>query len=237
MKKVVKKKTDQNKKRYGIFVFVILSVLILSAVLFYAYCGTEAAEISKAKRISRKYLKKEYGVSLEVDRVIPGILTDYLVIYKLSSTATVYVGISMEKEKVVSDNYVEACIFDKMNQNYREEAESIWDHQAEVEIGGVILYPEDKYLSKDKKIDYDRAMYGSEFDLIITTRTYNLEQSANAIYNTLSYFKRNDIKLSRILFYDFSGGELKYYKTYVLEDLDQFKDADMILDYLKNYSE
>ena len=227
------------KKRYIIFVLVVLIILIFLTVAIYNYSGTEAAAINKAKRISQEYMKKEYGVSLEVEDVRESIFkkVDYHVVYRLSGTSNVYVGVSLEGKKVLYDNYVEACIFDKMNQNYREEAEAIWDHMAEVEIGGNILYPEDKYLSQDKKINYDRAMYGAEFELNIVSRTFNLEQSANALYNTMVYFKHNDIKISKILFFDFSSDEYKNYKTYILEDLEQFEDTDMVLDYLKNYTE
>ena len=54
---------------------------------------------------------------------------------------------------------------------------------------------------------------------------------------TLVYFKQSDIKLERILYYDFSGDTMEDYKTYILEDLDQFKDAATVLDYLENYKE
>lgn len=238
-KKQKKKHHNYFKKRYGIFALVVLIILIILTVSIYFYSGTEAAAKIKARRIAREYMRKEYGVTLEADDVSESVFKriDYNVIYRLSSTSTVYVGVSLEKEEVVYDNYVEAYIFDKINQRYREEVETIWDYQAEIEIDGNIIYPEDKFLSKDKKIDYERAMRSEDFELQIITRTYNLEQSANAIYNSMVYFKQSDIKLERILYYDFSGDTMEDEKIYILEDLDQFKDAATVLDYLENYKE
>ena len=36
---------------------------------------------------------------------------------------------------------------------------------------------------------------------------------------------------------DFSGDTMEDDKTYILEDLDQFKDVATVLDYLENYKE
>ena len=120
-KKQKKEHHNYFKKRYGIFALVVLIILIILTVSIYFYSGTEAAAKIKARRIAREYMRKEYGVTLEADDVVESVFKriDYNVIYRLSSTSTAYVGVSLEKEEVVYDNYVEAYIFDKIN-NYDE---------------------------------------------------------------------------------------------------------------------
>ena len=162
---------------------------------------------------------------------------DYTVYFKVSDTVTVYAGVSLENKTVVYENCVDALVEDKMNQSYSEKIESIWDKQAEVNFECSWFFEDDKYLLADKKIDYDKAMHEEEFEIDITSDSFNLDQSAGAIYNTIAYLKENDVKISKIRFHDYSSDDYDEYKHYYLEDADQFENADMVLDYLKNYSE
>ena len=232
------KDKKQKKNRRVIFVILVALVLIGSVCIF-LYSGTESAKMHKAIRIADNYMRSKYDASLEYNNISGGILlgADYTVYFKVSDTVTVYAGVSLENKTVVYENCVDALVEDKMNQSYSEKIESIWDKQAEVNFECGWFFEDDKYLLPDKKIDYDRAMHGEEFEVNIISDSFNLDQSAGAIYNTIAYLKENDVKISKIRFHDYSSDDYDEYKHYYLEDVDQFENADMVLDYLKNYSE
>ncbi len=231
------KNKEKNKTKKYILIKILIAILICVSGIG-VFCHFRKPE-NKARRIADKYLKDEYGVSLESYEVTEGVAigADYSVLYKLSDDSIVFVSVSSKKEKALYDNYVQSYILDKLNKAYREEIELIWDKQADVEFNGYLLFPEDKYLSQDKKIDYQRAFHTDEFELTICTETFNLEQSANAIYNSIVCLKEKNVKLSKIKYYDYSGERLKDYKHYILSDLDRFENSDMILEYLNNYKE
>ena len=230
-----------KKQKLGLRILIIISVILLVAVVacIFVYSGTESAKMNKAERIADNYMKSRYGASLEYDNIMDGFMlgADYTVFFKVSDTVTVYAGVSLEDKKVVYENYVRAYIVDILDQSYREKIASIWDRQAEAEFECNLFFEEDKYLLADKKIDYDRAIREEEFVLNISSDSFDLDQSAGAIYNTIAYLKDNDVKLGEIRYHDYSSGDYDSYKHYYLKDVDQFENADMVLEYLKNYKE
>ena len=83
-KKQKKKHHNYFKKRYGIYALVVLIILIILTVSIYFYSGTEAAAKIKARRITREYMRKEYGVTLEADDVLESVFKriDYIILFR-----------------------------------------------------------------------------------------------------------------------------------------------------------
>lgn len=234
-----KQNNKQNKMPISFKVVIAMLAFLEILAVFFIWKNAEVGKQYFAKRIANKYLKEEYGAELEVYEISDAafMMADYSVRYKISDKIKVYVGVSLKERKVIYDNYLEAYIFDKMNQKYCESIEEIWDKQADVEFDGFLSKPEVYYYTKGVGIDYEKAMNEEAFDLHISTEDSTLEQNAHALYRTFSYLKENNIKIGQITFSCFSGDGHIVHDYYIIEDIDQFTDADMILEYLKNYTD
>ncbi|MBP3719220.1 MAG: hypothetical protein J6I58_06830, partial [Eubacterium sp.] len=168
-------KTKSTKKKKSILniifsrpvidIIIFSIVLICCGVLYFSNRDPEKVEMNKAKKIAKKYMREQYDVSLDVDNVTEGIMmgADYSVYFKMDGSNKVFVGVKLDDKKIVYENYVRAYIYNKIEEEYNDSISSYWTAEDMIKIGGYIPYSEDKYLSKDKKIDYERAIKSENF--------------------------------------------------------------------------
>ena len=234
MSKKKKKKSvlDIIFSRPVIDIIIFFIVLICCGVLYFSNRDPEKVEMNKAKRIAKKYMREQYDVSLDVDNVTEGIMmgADYSVYFKMDGSNKVFVGVKLDDKKIVYDNYVRAYIYNKIEEEYNDSISSYWTAEDMIKIGGYLPYSEDKYLSKDKKIDYKRAIKSENFVLTISSYEYDKKKMAEALYLSINTLKENGINIDQVMLYDFSDSE--NYHSYELMYIDQCDSVDWILENL-----
>ena len=208
-------------------------VIIALIVLYLALRDPEVVAQNKAKRIATRYLHEKYGVTLEADSVTGGIMrgAEYSVHFKVSENRAFLAGVDLDTKNVVYESYVKTYILDQFEKAYVDELKTYWDSDAKIKFDSYIMYANDKFLMKDKSINMERAKSLEKYDLWVVTDNPDKKDMADSIYKSLVYLKHNDVMIKDFYIADSSGfAELKHY---VLEDVDQYKDADEILEALE----